>query len=251
MRNALSKRDLALIASIVDRYKSEGHELAKILADGLAGLCFHSSLSPIIHSVRSRVKDPDHLRDKLERKMLTAKAEGKQFAITPDNLFEKVTDLAGIRILHLHTTQFPKINEVLLRLLDLEEYKILEGPIARVWDDEYGDFFQGCGIQTQVNKRLYTSVHYIVGSGERNLRTGEIQVRTLAEELWGEVDHTINYPHKCEVATCQEQIKVLARVTSGATRLVDSIFRAKADAEAELATKHSRTPAKKVKAHSK
>ena len=52
----------------------------------------------------------------------------------------------------------------------------------------------------------------------------ELQVRTLAEELWGEVDHKINYPHPSDRSSCREQIKVLARITSSCTRLVDSIF---------------------------
>jgi hypothetical protein len=38
------------------------------------------------------------------------------------------------------------------------------------------------------------------------------------------VDHKINYPHKSESLSCREQIKVLARVTSSCSRLVDSIF---------------------------
>ena len=44
------------------------------------------------------------------------------------------------------------------------------------------------------------------------------------EEVWGEVDHSMNYPHEVESLACREQLKVLARVTSSATRLVDSIF---------------------------
>ena len=54
--------------------------------------------------------------------------------------------------------------------------------------------------------------------------TAEIQVRTLMEEVWGEVDHTINYPNPIDSLACSEQLKVLARVTSSASRLVDSIF---------------------------
>lgn len=44
------------------------------------------------------------------------------------------------------------------------------------------------------------------------------------EEVWGEVDHSINYPHKTESLPCREQIKALARATSSCSRLVDSIF---------------------------
>jgi ppGpp synthetase/RelA/SpoT-type nucleotidyltranferase len=54
--------------------------------------------------------------------------------------------------------------------------------------------------------------------------TCEIQVRTLMEEVWGEVDHELNYPVQTDVFSSREQLQVLARVTSSATRLVDSIF---------------------------
>jgi ppGpp synthetase/RelA/SpoT-type nucleotidyltranferase len=52
----------------------------------------------------------------------------------------------------------------------------------------------------------------------------ELQVRTLAEEVWGEVSHTIDYPDPTESVACKEQLKVLARLSSSCIRLVDSIF---------------------------
>jgi putative GTP pyrophosphokinase len=128
--------------------------------------------------------------------------------------------------LHLHTAEFPRINEVLLELLVENNYPVVEGPIARIWDEEYRATYSAMGIATVVNPRMYTSVHYVVEANTRTKRTAEIQVRTLAEELWGESDHKINYPHPSPIATCAEQIKVLARMTSGCTRLVDSIMAA-------------------------
>jgi len=170
------------------------------------------------------------LRDKLNRKLAKCKSDGVGFDITKENLFARINDLAGLRVLHLYTAQFPVIDGILRELLRSEEYEIMEGPKARVSDEEYNGIFQSYGIETESNPRLYTSVHYIVSTGNREVRTAEIQVRTLAEELWGEVDHSLNYPHPSSIATCQEQIKVLARITSSCTRLVDSIFMARNDA---------------------
>ncbi len=76
---------------------------------------------------------------------------------------------------------------------------------------------------------MYTSVHYVIKPKKMTQYTCEIQVRTLMEEVWGEVDHTINYPDKTRSLACSEQIATLARATSAATRLVDSIFRSHAD----------------------
>lgn len=216
----------ALIARIVERYIARERVRAIRLAEAIFSLVSSNELSPHIHSLKMRAKDPAHLRDKLERKLRKAKAAGLPFDINEDNLFDKIRDLAGVRILHLNTAQFPLINQVLIRLLKEEEYELLDGPTARIWDDEYKSIFTGYGIATEANPRMYTSVHYIVGSGRNDVKTAEIQVRTLAEELWGEVDHTINYPHPSAMVSCQEQIKVLARITSSCTRLVDSIFMA-------------------------
>ena len=54
--------------------------------------------------------------------------------------------------------------------------------------------------------------------------TAEVQVRTLMEEVWGEVDHLINYPQESAYLPIREQIRALARSTSASTRLVDAIF---------------------------
>jgi ppGpp synthetase/RelA/SpoT-type nucleotidyltranferase len=141
-------------------------------------------------------------------------------------LLVEINDLAGVRILHLHTRQIARIDPVLRKIFDEQQYDLLEGPFARTWDDESRDFFATCGIETQKSPTMYTSVHYVIGSASRTTVTCELQVRTLMEEVWGEVDHAVNYPIPSEIAACQEELKVLARVTSSATRLVDAIFAA-------------------------
>ncbi len=187
----------------------------------------HPLLQPLVHSMKWRVKDADHLRDKLLRKAAVA---GDAFDITNENLSEKITDLVGFRILHLYTRQMRELNNALQEILGEARLNIVGGPTAITWDDESRAYFKEIGIPTRDSTTLYTSVHYLVLSNSRTKLIAEIQVRTLAEELWGEVDHTLNYPHACDVLACREQIAVLARVTSSCTRLVDSIFKTHAEA---------------------
>jgi ppGpp synthetase/RelA/SpoT-type nucleotidyltranferase len=71
---------------------------------------------------------------------------------------------------------------------------------------------------------MYTSVHYVITSAQRPELRIELQLRTLMEEVWGEVSHVIDYPKRTRSVACREQLKALARLTSGCTRLVDSIF---------------------------
>jgi putative GTP pyrophosphokinase len=177
-----------------------------------------------MHSYKTRVKDPEHLKDKLIRKANDAISEGEAFDYSKENLFEKINDLAGFRILHLHTTQFEEINIELQKIFTEQRWQIIEGPNARTWDDETRAYFDRIGVETSPNANMYTSVHYILKPKNSTPITCEIQVRTLMEEVWGEVDHKINYPHKSNSHSCREQIKTLARVTSGCSRLVDSIF---------------------------
>jgi putative GTP pyrophosphokinase len=224
----VSESDAELLKSLVARYTSDLIGFERLTAN----LQLLLREVPLVHSIRARTKDPDHLYGKLLRKLQKCQREGVAFPITPDNLTERINDLAGIRLLHLHTSQFPDINTYMIRLLTEEGgYLLKEGPIARVWDDEYKEIFRQFGIRTEPNERMYTSVHYVVQETWRSKRTAEIQVRTLAEELWGEVDHSLNYPDPCPVTSCREQIKVLARSTSTCTRLVDSIYHTKREAD--------------------
>jgi len=180
-------------------------------------------LSALVHSVKRRMKEPSHLKEKLERKLLARKRRGEAFDVTQDNVLLKINDLGGYRIIHLHTQQMGELHATLLELLDQAQCDLFERPFANIWDEESRSYFEGIGIRTEVNPRLYSSVHYVVQPRSKAKITCEIQVRTLADEIWGEIDHKINYPHPHKSLACREQIKALARVASSCSRLVDSI----------------------------
>ena len=61
----------------------------------------------------SRIKEKSHLIEKLERKHTQ---EGKK--ITEKNVFSEITDIAGIRVLHLHQKQFSKIQKCIKEQID-------------------------------------------------------------------------------------------------------------------------------------
>jgi putative GTP pyrophosphokinase len=225
-----TKAELRRIEELVSHYRANRDVVVRFLKVVLVALRESKALSKHCHSIKSRPKSYDSLHDKLVRKLDDAKEKRKPFAITKENLFQVVTDLAGVRILHIHTRQFAEINKALKDIIKEEKYKLVEKPFARTWDDESRAIFLSHGVRVEPSPSMYTSVHYILESDSRTKVTCEIQVRTLMEEVWGEVDHTFNYPHPSKIVACREQIKALARATSAVTRLVDSIF-ATADAE--------------------
>jgi ppGpp synthetase/RelA/SpoT-type nucleotidyltranferase len=194
----------------------------------VGGIFEARSLAQHVHSVRYRIKDLDHLLEKVERKNAEDKRrpEAEQKGpISAGNLFERVTDIAGVRVLHLHLAQAREIHQVLLKNVEDEELLFVEAPRAYTWDPEALSFFKGMGLEPQVKDSYYTSVHYVVRPNSKVRTACEVQVRTLLEEVWGEVDHTMNYPTPVEDPQCREQIRVLARLVSAGTHLADSIMR--------------------------
>jgi len=226
----VTKKERDRIEELVAHFRENARWFSLVLEQVRGVIEASAQLREHIHSMKWRVKDPAHLKDKLLRKLEAQKIKKKSLDIKNETLFTKVNDLAGLRILHLYTQQMQYINPLLKNSIAEAKFKLVEGPIARVWDDESRNFFKGIGIPTIPSERMYTSVHYVVQTNMRTPYTCEIQVRTLMEEVWGEVDHTINYPHKTDDVACREQIAALARVTSGCSRLVDSIFRSHAAA---------------------
>lgn len=175
---------------------------------------------PIIHSVKKRIKDREHLREKIERKSSIERI------INHKSLSNEITDLSGVRVLHIHQDQMTLIhNEIMNKVNVKNDWHLHEKPRAYTWDHESNEFFKALGLDVALKPSSYTSVHYVVRPKPSSNICCEIQVRTLFEEVWGEVDHVLNYPNETLIIACKEQLRVLAKVVGAGTRLVDSIFR--------------------------
>jgi ppGpp synthetase/RelA/SpoT-type nucleotidyltranferase len=158
------------------------------------------------------------LKDKLVRK--GAKGE----VIDLENCYHQITDFIGVRVLHLKQDDFTKIKGVIDEKVNSGDWFLVEQPIAYTWDPEYERFFLSLGCRCERKESFYTSVHFVVRPRKDSPIACEIQVRTLFEEIWGEIDHTLNYPYPTTNQSCQEQLKVLAKVVGAGSRLVTSIF---------------------------
>jgi ppGpp synthetase/RelA/SpoT-type nucleotidyltranferase len=173
----------------------------------------------VVHSIKHRQKDREHLRKKILRKS----SEGRD--ITLENIFTSITDLCGVRVLHLRLADFEAIHCAITQHVNSGHWCYAEPPKAYTWDPEYKTYFEGRGVGTEVKESFYTSVHYVVKPNQDTFVTCEIQVRSLFEEIWGEVDHQLNYPVPTASLACREQLKVLAKLVGAGTRLVESIYK--------------------------
>ncbi|MET4802966.1 RelA/SpoT domain-containing protein [Bradyrhizobium sp. LB11.1] len=198
--------DLGIFMSGVERYIGENPSL---VVDG----------HRLVHSSKSRLKDPGHLRAKVVRKA----AEGK--SITLNDFYAKVTDLAGVRILHLFQEHFSEIDAVIRKKVAEGDWFLAERPKAYTWDPEAAAYFNLFDVEVSEKSTSYTSIHYLVKPRADSRLCCEVQVRTLFEEIWGEVDHQINYPIPTENVSLREQIKVLSKIVGAGSRLLDSLKR--------------------------
>lgn len=179
----------------------------------------------VIHSMKQRLKERSHLREKIDRK------SSPQRKITPDNVFREITDLAGVRILLLFQSDFKIIDESIRQRVAGGDWVLNETPKAFTWDPEASEFFEQFDLEVTRRDTSYTSVHYLLKPRADAAVCCELQVRTLFEEIWGEIDHKINYPTRTVNVACREQLKVLSKIVGAGSRLVDSIQRSLPDTD--------------------
>lgn len=212
------------VGALINEYRRQkplfNFFLEQVKGAFLTAPSLNTGVPSLVHSVKSRLKDEGHLEDKISRK----RAEGRQ--ITIENIFTEITDFAGLRVLHLYQNQFSGIHEFIMAKVKNKSWKLLEKPVAYTWDPESVEFFKAYKIKTSIKSSYYTSVHYLIApANEEGNLSCEIQVRTLFEEAWGEIDHSINYPHKTELVASVEQLRVLSKLVSTGSRLADAIFK--------------------------
>ncbi|MDB5270216.1 MAG: hypothetical protein JWP58_3256 [Hymenobacter sp.] len=168
--------------------------------------------TPGVHSVRYRVKDPTHLAEKILRKKLL----DKERILTLETYEQEITDLAGIRILHLFKNDWQRIHEFIMNTWELKEK-----PTAYYRKGDPEDFlqmFEGCDVKP--HDYGYRSVHYIIEtSPTKAKRYVELQVRTIFEEGWSEIDHKIRYPNFSDNPLTNNLLMILNRLAGSADEM--------------------------------
>jgi putative GTP pyrophosphokinase len=217
--------DEASMEKLLQKYDDARHDLRIFMNTVVQYIGEHPDLtspnSKIIHSSKSRLKDREHLRAKIERKT-SLEAEARR-EITESNLFDEITDLAGVRILHLYQESFASIDFVIRKKVLEGDWHLSERPKAYTWDPENAAFFRGFDLDVTEKPSSYTSVHYLIRPRKDSPICCEVQVRTLFEEIWGEVEHQLNYPVPTTSVACREQIKVLSKIVGAGSRLLDAL----------------------------
>ena len=157
-----------------------------------------------VHSLSYRVKDTSHLVEKVIRKNPEYLEKGD--SLSKSNYENHITDLMGIRILLLFKPGCIYIHDYLM-----EQYEdvLIEPPFAHIRKGDDDSLYRG-KLRIKDNKP-YRSVHYIIRAN--NGLGIEIQVRTLYEEAWSEIDHKLRYPYNLQNEMLRNYIDIMNRLT--------------------------------------
>lgn len=169
------------------------------------------SPSPIQRAF-SRIKRPESVVDKIYRKPIDYPT-----GLSSES-FYKMYDTVGARAIVYFMSQLPLIDK---ELRDSRDFEISENlpPIAYLSADLTKKY--GLNHLKQGEKESgYSSIHYILRLRNSKIEIDkrpwfELQVRTLAEDVWGEVEHIIGYkPDKKTSFAVKTQFYVISRELS-------------------------------------
>ena len=129
-----------------------------------------------IETVKSRIKSPDSIAAKLEKKNLP---------VTFDSMMKNLNDIAGVRVICPYISDIYAVRDMLLKQPD----------IKLITQNDYID---------QPKESGYRSLHLVVeipvylSKTEHNVRV-EIQLRTIAMDFWASLEHELHYKNSAEV----------------------------------------------------
>lgn len=174
----------------------------------------------MVHSVKSRIKDPERLIEKIVRKTEDRKNKyGSDFEFTVENYKNEINDLIGIRVIHIFKDQWQGIHDFIIQTWNVIEItaNVREGDNIEVFDDP--------SIEVRSKASGYRSVHYLVELNftQSEPTIAEIQVRTIFEEGYGEIDHRLRYSHNEIPEILKSNLLLFNRIVGSADEMASLI----------------------------
>lgn len=164
-----------------------------------------------VHSLGYRVKEVTHLIEKIIRKNPKYLKQGK--AISHSNYSTFINDLMGIRILLLFKEDWLGVHEFLMKEYGAD---LAEEPFAHIRKGDSSDLY--AGKVRIIDDKPYRSVHYLIKDKESGLCI-EVQVRTLFEEAWSEIDHKLRYPYNLSNEMIGSYLEIMNRASGMADEM--------------------------------
>ena len=148
------------------------------------------SVLPEVHSVRFRLKDVEHLIEKIIRKAVEYEETDIEF--NKDTYLIEITDIIGIRALYVFKSDYLPLHKSIIanykrNFCEKPQVKLREGDDKKIYKG-----LRNVEFQFDVD---YRSIHYTVRhtDSEGIMVPIEIQTRSIFEEGWSEINHKLLY----------------------------------------------------------
>jgi putative GTP pyrophosphokinase len=153
--------------------------------------------STATHLISHRLKDPSRLIEKIHH--TNQSLEQGIEPVSSENFEERIEDLLGMKIICLRRSDIPKVDYFLRELEQAGAIKFVRDPVIRKPFTLPTDSPPPQG-DVELTYTGYASIHYIVCLGKGDIvrpellsLKAEIQLRTILDEGWGEIDHKYRY----------------------------------------------------------
>ena len=147
--------------------------------------------NPIEH-IKSRLKTPDSIVKKLKR---------YGFEVTIDNMVEKLSDIAGIRIICSFTSDIYQIAEMITKQSDVTVLYVK-------------DYIKNPKPNGYKSYHMVVTIPINLTDGPVDTKV-EIQIRTIAMDFWASLEHKIYYKFEGNApAYLQQELKACADVVN-------------------------------------
>ena len=177
-----------------EKYKRFAEYIVHLIQDDL------SAPRESIHTILYRIKDEARLIEKIEHENVNSANDIKP--ITHKNFQNRIRDIIGIRIICLRLSDILKLKAYLDLLFEEKILQSIGEPnhkrsfVLPLDSDE--------NVLRDLNLKYsgYSSIHYQIKLGKNSDATkdlkeiqAELQLRTILEEAWGEIDHKYRYTY--------------------------------------------------------
>ena len=212
------------LLQIAEDYEKRRPALEQIRKEFVAEILQDKEKDMGLQSYHSRLKDTEHLLEKLVRKRIENYVKYRELNVS--NYMRFVTDLIGIRGLLLYREDWVHFHKYITGRFQNDPKKyvhdynrdyqegatgyMVEPPKVHTRLGDFADIYVNWIPEENIlDRKHYRAVHYIVVYQGVYI---EIQIKTLFEEGWGEIDHHILYPRKKDNPMLKEFSELLNRL---------------------------------------
>ena len=170
----------------------------------------HPTPSPV-QRIHTRIKRVESVVDKIRRKPDSFPA-----GLTPIS-FRQMPDIIGVRVVIYFLSHIPLIHRKLQQSDIFEVCGGKDAPVAYL-SSNLAKRLALLDIKNEEKESGYASIHYVLRLKNSSVPPEdrpwfELQLRTLTEDIWGEIEHVLGYkPNKRTSFAVRRQFQIISKL---------------------------------------